>query len=213
MPETINELIKGNKSWVRNITKVDPEIFNRLSEGQSPNFLWIGCSDSRVPVNEVTNQLPGSIFVHRNIANMVLLTDFNLLSVVYYAVVELKVKHIIVCGHYDCGGVGAAMSNKGYGFLDNWLANIKGVYRMYQKELDAIEDEKKRLDRFVELNVLEQVHSLATISFIQDAWAEDEFPYIHGWVYQLESGLVKDLDVTINNSQQLEEFYKLKQEA
>lgn len=214
MPETINELIKGNQSWVRNITKVDPGIFDRLSEGQSPDFLWIGCSDSRVPANEVTNQLPGSIFVHRNIANMVLPTDFNLLSVVYYAVVELKVKHIIVCGHYGCGGVGAAMSNEDYGFLDNWLSNIKNVYRIYQKELEAIEDEKERVDRFVELNVREQVHSLATISFIQEAWAKKEhFPYIHGWVYQLDSGLVKDLEVTINSTQQLEEFFKLKQEV
>lgn len=213
MPETIKELIKGNKSWVRNITRVDPEIFDRLAEGQSPDFLWIGCSDSRVPANEVTNQLPGSIFVHRNIANMVLPTDFNLLSVVYYAVVELKVKHIIVCGHYGCGGVGAAMSNEDYGFLDNWLSNIKNVYRIYEKELEAIEDKKERVDRFVELNVQEQVHSLATISFLQEAWAkEGPFPYIHGWVYQLDSGLVKDLEVTINSTQQLEEFYKLKQE-
>jgi len=213
MPETIKELIKGNQSWVRNITRIDPHFFDRLSEGQSPDFLWIGCSDSRIPANEVTNQLPGSIFVHRNIANMVLPTDFNLLSVVYYAVVELKVKHIVVCGHYGCGGVAAAMSSKDFGFLDNWLANIKDVYRIHQKELDAIEEEKQRANRFVELNVQEQVHSLATVSFIQEAWAKGEFPYIHGWVYQLDSGLVQDLEVTINNTQQLEDYYRLKQNA
>jgi len=211
MPERIKNLIKGNKNWVEEITKTDPELFNRLSKGQQPDFLWIGCSDSRVPANEVTNQLPGSIFVHRNIANMVIPTDFNLLSVVYYAVVALQVKHIVVCGHYGCGGVKAAMSNDDYGFLDNWLSNIKDVYSLHKSELNAIEDLDERANRFVELNVQEQVRSLAKVSFVQEAWTKGEFPYIHGWVYQLESGLIKNLDVTINSTQELEDFYKLKQ--
>lgn len=210
MPETIKNLIKGNENWVENIKKIDPSIFDRLSQGQNPDFLWIGCSDSRVPASEITNQMPGSIFVHRNIANMVIPTDFNLLSVVYYAVLALKVKHIVICGHYGCGGVKAAMSNDDYGFLDNWLSNIKDVYRMYQNELNAIEDEHARADRYVELNVQEQVHNLAKVSFIQEAWSKGEFPYIHGWVYQLDNGFIKDLGISINSSQHLEEFYKLR---
>jgi len=210
MPESIKSLIKGNENWVENIQKIDPQIFERLPRGQNPDFLWIGCSDSRVPANEITDQMPGSIFVHRNIANMVIPTDFNLLSVVYYAIYALHVKHIVVCGHYGCGGVKAAMGSEDYGFLDNWLANIKDVYRFYQNELNAIADEEDRADRYVELNVQEQVHNLAKISFIQEAWTKSEFPYIHGWVYQLDTGLIKDLGISINSSQHLEDYYKLR---
>lgn len=206
--ETIKELLEGNQQWVKNTMKVRPDFFEKLSEGQSPQFLWIGCSDSRVPATEITNAMPGSIFVQRNIANMVVHTDTNLLSVVHYAVKVLKVKHIIVCGHYGCGGVKAAMTNEDYGFLNNWLLHIKDVYRMHDKELDAIKDEQKRFDRFVELNVMEQVHDLTKISFIQECWKEGEYPKVHGWVYSLKDGLIKDLGVSANSNEMLGHVFK-----
>lgn len=208
MAETIKDLLTGNKEWVRNTQKKIPDFFDKLAAGQTPQFLWIGCSDSRVPATEITNAMPGSIFVQRNIANMVIHTDVNLLSVVFYAVKELKVKHIIVCGHYGCGGVMAAMSNKNYGFLNNWLRHIKDVYRLHQDELDAIEDESQRAERYVELNILEQVNNLSKVSFIQEEWENGEFPYIHGWVYSLKNGLLKDLGATINSANQLEQVYQ-----
>lgn len=208
MAETINDLLNGNVSWVKNTLKHTPDFFEKLSQAQAPKFLWIGCSDSRVPATEVTNAMPGSIFVQRNIANMVIHTDSNLLSVVNYAVKVLKVKHIIVCGHYGCGGVQAAMSNEPFGFLDNWLMHIKDVYRLHQTELDGIEDEKKRLDRYVELNILEQVHNLAKVSFIQEEWKTGEFPYIHGWVYSLKNGIINDLNISINSTEDLDTVYQ-----
>ncbi|MGY8941534.1 MAG: carbonate dehydratase [Flavobacteriales bacterium] len=208
MAETIKDLLNGNVSWVQNTLKRDPEFFNKLSAGQSPRFLWVGCADSRVPATEITDALPGSIFVQRNIANMVVHTDSNLLSVVNYAVKVLKVKHIIVCGHYGCGGVQAAMGNESFGFLDNWLMHIKDVYRLHQDELDSIKDEQKRFDRYVELNVLEQVGNLAKVSFIQEEWEEGEFPQIHGWVYSLKDGLLKDLDISRNSNDGLDNVYR-----
>jgi len=208
MAETIKDLLNGNVTWVKNTLKHAPDFFDRLSKGQSPKFLWIGCADSRVPATEITNALPGSIFVQRNIANMVVHTDSNLLSVVYYAVKVLKVKHIIVCGHYGCGGVQAAMSNNPFGFLDNWLMHIKDVYRLHREELDGIKDEQKRFDRYVELNVQEQVGNLAKISFVQEEWEKGEFPYIHGWVYSLKDGLLNDLEVTMNSNDGLEKVYQ-----
>jgi carbonic anhydrase len=208
MAETIKDLLNGNVSWVANTLRRDPDFFNKLSTGQSPKFLWIGCADSRVPATEITNALPGSIFVQRNIANMVVHTDSNLLSVVNYAVKVLKVKHIIVVGHYGCGGVMAAMKNEKFGFLDNWLLHIKDVYRLHEKELDAIEDESARAERYVELNIMEQAQNLAKVSFIQEEWEEGEFPYIHGWVYSLKDGLLKDLNVTMNSNDDLEKVYR-----
>ena len=208
MAETIKNLLDGNALWVDKTLKDNPDFFNKLSTGQSPKFLWIGCSDSRVPATEITNALPGSIFVQRNIANMVVHTDSNLLSVVYYAVKVLKVKHIIVCGHYGCGGVRAAMSNDNFGFLDNWLMHIKDSYRLHQDELDSIKDEQKRFDRFVELNIQEQVANLAKISFIQEEWNDGEFPHIHGWVYSLKDGLINDLDISLNNNKDLDKVYQ-----
>jgi len=208
MAKTIEELLNGNIKWVDKTLQHDPDFFNKLSQGQSPQFLWIGCSDSRVPATEITNTLPGSIFVQRNIANMVVHTDTNLLSVVYYASQVLKVKHIIVCGHYGCGGVHAAMSNERFGFLDNWLIHIKDVYDAHRAELDNISDETERFNRYVELNVAEQVKNLAKISFIQENWEEGEFPYIHGWVYSLKDGLIKDLGVTLNSNETLDQVYK-----
>jgi carbonic anhydrase len=210
MPQSINELLKGNFVWVSNTLKHNPDFFSKLSTGQSPKFLWIGCSDSRVPASEITGALPGSIFVQRNIANMVVHTDSNLLSVVNYAVKVLKVKHIIVCGHYGCGGVEAAMGNEKFGFLDNWLLHIKDVYRLHQEELDSIEDRKQRLDRFVELNIQEQVSNLSKVSFIQEEWENGEFPHIHGWVYGVQDGIIKDLEVSINSNKDLEKVYQFK---
>lgn len=202
------KLLKGNKKWVEDIKKEIPDFFDQISQGQKPEFLWIGCADSRVPATEITNALPGSIFVQRNIANMVVHTDSNLLSVVNYAVKVLKVKHIIVCGHYGCGGIKAAMSNKHYGFLDNWLLHIKDVYRLHQKELDAIEDEEQRADRFVELNVIEQINNLSMISFVQKEWQKGEYPYLHGWAYSLKDGLIRDLTVTYNSCDHLDKVYQ-----
>lgn len=210
MAKRIKDLIEGNKQWVKDTNQRDPGFFNKLSGGQHPQFLWIGCSDSRVPATEITGALPGSIFVQRNIANLVVHTDSNLLSVVYYAVKHLRVSHIIVCGHYGCGGVKAAMTNDSFGFLDNWLVHLKDVYRLHHDELDAIEDDEARSERFVELNVQEQVNNLSMVSFIQEEWATGEFPYIHGWVYGLKSGLIKDLQLTVNNSKHLEGVYRYK---
>ncbi len=208
MPNSIKELQEGNINWVRNTLRMKPDFFERLSEGQHPKFLWIGCADSRVPATEITNALPGSIFVQRNIANMVVHTDSNLLSVVNYAVKVLKVKHIIVCGHYGCGGVKAAMSNEKLGFLDNWLMHIKDVYRTHEEELNKIKDEAKRFDRFVELNIIEQVGNLAKVSFVQEEWETGEFPYIHGWVYSLKDGLIHDLNVSMNSNDGLEKIFR-----
>lgn len=210
MSETIQDLVKGNIDWVRNTLKFDPDFFENLAAGQTPKFLWIGCSDSRVPATEITNALPGSIFVQRNIANMVVHTDSNLLSVVNYAVKVLKVKHIIVCGHYGCGGVQAAMGNEKFGFLDNWLMHIKDVYKIHATELDSIKDEKERFDRFVERNIMEQASNLAKISFIQEEWEKGDFPQIHGWVYSLKDGLIKDLGVSISSNNDLDKVYQYK---
>lgn len=206
--KSIDKLKQGNLEWVESVKKEDPKFFDELAQGQSPEYLWIGCSDSRVPATQITGTMPGSIFVQRNIANMVVNTDTNLLSVVYYAVKALKVKHIIVCGHYGCGGVKAAMSNERLGFIDNWLVNIKNVYQKNATELNAIEDENTRFDRFVELNVIEQVRNLAKVSFIQEEWDNGEFPQIHGWVYSLKDGLVKDLDYSINSNSALQKIYQ-----
>lgn len=208
MSDLIKELIEGNVKWVANINKTLPHFFEQLAKAQTPQYLWIGCSDSRVPATEITNAMPGSIFVQRNIANMVVHTDSNLLSVVYYAVKVLRVKHIIVCGHYGCGGVKAAMGNQSFGFLDNWLMNIKDVYRLHSAELDAEKDENKRFDRFVELNILEQVTNLGKVSFIQEEWSNGEYPYIHGWVYDLKNGLIKDLKQSINSNEDLGSIFR-----
>lgn len=210
MAETFKDLLNGNVSWVSNTLRHTPDFFDKLASGQSPRFLWIGCADSRVPATEITNALPGSIFVQRNIANMVIHTDSNLLSVVNYAVKVLKVKHIIVCGHYGCGGVKAAMSNDNFGFLDNWLMHIKDVYRMHKDELDSIKKEEERLDRYVELNIVEQVKNLSAVSFIQEEWEDGVFPHIHGWVYSLKDGLLKDINVSVNSNNELDEVYQYK---
>ncbi|MEO6550806.1 MAG: carbonic anhydrase [Ferruginibacter sp.] len=186
-----NKLLDDNKAWVKERIDVDPDFFKRLASLQSPEFLWIGCSDSRVPANQITGTEPGEIFVHRNIANLVIHTDTNLFSVLDYAVTHLEVKHIIVCGHYGCGGVKAAMSNHDFNqILNMWLRNIKDVYSMYQAELDDIPDEEAKFDRLTELNVKEQVIHLAKTSVVQKAWKKRQAPDLHGWVYGLKDGII-----------------------
>lgn len=190
--ESYRRLLLENKAWAKERTEVDPNYFKRLIDIQRPDFLWIGCSDSRVPANEITNTGPGEIFVHRNIANMVVHTDLNLLSVLQYAVQVLEVKHVIVCGHYGCGGVKAAMTHRELGLINKWLRNIKDVYRYHQDELEAM-DEEHRTDRLVELNVMEQVMNLAKTSIIQASWHRHHRPMLHGWVYRLQDGLLHEL--------------------
>lgn len=189
--KTYEKLLLENKAWAREKIEDDPEYFNRLAHIQTPEFLWIGCSDSRVPANEITNTQPGEIFVHRNVANMVVHTDVNLLSVLDYAVSYLKVKHVIVCGHYGCGGIKAAMTNHDYKqVLNMWLRNIKDVYRLHREELDGLTNEENKFDRLVELNVQEQVMHLAKTSIIQRAWKNEQRPDLHGWVYGLKDGII-----------------------
>jgi carbonic anhydrase len=208
MDAIYDSLIKGNREWVKETLKRDPEFFNSLAKGQKPPVLWIGCADSRVPANEITGTRPGDIFVHRNIANMVVHTDMNMLSVLDYAVNVLEVKHVIVCGHYGCGGVLAAMGNKQFGLIDNWLRHIKDVYRLHKKELDAIENEDQRGRRFVELNVIEQVYDLSKTSIIQNAWTNRNAPQIHGWVYDIANGLIKDLDISLTDIRELDKVFQ-----
>jgi len=201
-------LLDGNKRWVGEKLKENPDFFNNLSKGQNPQVLWIGCSDSRVPANEITGTQPGDVFVHRNIANMVVHSDMNLLSVLDYAVNILKVKHVIVCGHYGCGGVKAAMGNQQYGLVDNWIRLIKDVYRIHNEELEQIEDMEMRFERFVELNVMEQVFDLSKTSIVQNAWRDQShYPMIHGWVYSLKTGIIKDLKVSMNSASHLPSIY------
>ncbi len=191
--KSYEKLLKNNKEWSAEAIKNDPDVFKRLAEIQTPEFLWIGCSDSRVPADRITGTQPGEIFVHRNIANMVVHTDINLLAVLEYAVNFLKVKHIIVCGHYNCGGVKAAMSSHNYGIINKWIRNIKDVYRTHRDEIDYQTKEEDRLDKLIELNVQEQVLNLAKTSIIQKCWKNEQRPYLHGWVYNLEDGLIKPL--------------------
>jgi carbonic anhydrase len=208
MEKSYQALLEGNKKWVEKTNKEMPGYFENLAKGQKPPVLWIGCADSRVPANQITNTNPGEIFVHRNIANMVVHTDMNMLSVLDYAVNVLEVQHVIVCGHYGCGGVLAAMSNKQFGLIDNWLRHIKDVYRTHQKELDAIKDETEKGRRFVELNVVEQVFDLCKTSIIQNAWKKRQQPHVHGWVYDIANGLIKDLNVTVRDNTEITGVYK-----
>jgi carbonic anhydrase len=192
--KSFEKILQDNKDWAAQQVVADPDYFNRLSGIQKPDFLWIGCSDSRVPADKITSTQPGEIFVHRNIANMVVHTDVNLLSVLDFAVSNLKVKHVIVCGHYGCGGIKAAMDNHDYKpVLNMWLRNIKDVYHLYKDELNAIDDSEKRTDRLVELNVKEQVLHLAQTSIIQRAWKQEQAPDLHGWVYGLKDGIIKPI--------------------
>ena len=204
---THEKLLLENKAWAEEKSLTNPDYFKVLAAQQAPEFLWIGCSDSRVPANQITGTLPGEIFVHRNISNLVVNTDINMLSVLQYAVEVLKVKHVIVCGHYGCGGIKAAMGNHHYGIINHWLKNIKDVYRMHRNEVDALKTEEERVDRLTELNVREQVFNLAKTSIIQKAWKEDNRPHIHGWVYGLNNGIIKPI-VDMEPNAEIDPLYK-----
>lgn len=193
--KTLKPLFDNNREWAEKIAREQPGFFKQLSQQQNPEYLWIGCSDSRVPANEIVNLPPGEVFVHRNIANVVVHTDLNCLSVIQYAVDVLKVKHIIVCGHYGCGGVTAAMEPDSHGLIDNWLRHIRDIYRFHAAELDAIEDPVVRKDRLCELNVIEQVGNVCNTTMVSNAWKSGQELHIHGWIYRLEDGFLKDLNV------------------
>lgn len=207
--EFYKKILDNNKIWVEESLAIDPNYFKDLAKGQTPPLLWIGCSDSRVPANEIIGAKPGEVFVHRNIANMVVHSDMNMLSVLDYAVNVLKVKHIIVCGHYGCGGIKSAMGNESIGIIDNWIRHIKDVYRFHKQELDAIEDEAERFNRFVEFNVIEQVYDLAKTSIVQSAWKKGQELSLHGWAYGLNSGFVTDLNVNFSSEEDLDNVYQL----
>lgn len=209
MEKSYSRLIENNRTWVAEQLQLDPSFFENLSKGQAPEYLWIGCSDSRVPAESITGTEPGEMFVHRNIANMVVHSDMNMLSVLSYAVDVLKVKHIIVCGHYGCGGVLAAMKNQQFGLIDNWLRHIKDVYRYHHDELDAIQDETLRARRFVEVNVQEQVHDLGKTSIVQNAWKRGQQLHLHGWAYDIHDGLINDLGVNFTSPKDLHTVYHL----
>lgn len=191
--DSYKKLLLANKAWVQDKLNIRPDYFQITAEDQKPEFLWIGCSDSRVPAEDITGTEPGELFVHRNIANLVVHTDFNMLSVVQYAVEALKIQHIIVCGHYNCGGVRNAVTHQDLGLLNKWLRHIKDVYRMNARELDTISDPQQRYDRLVELNVSEQIQNLAETSIVQRAWRSEKRPYLHGWVYDLKTGYLKEI--------------------
>lgn len=193
MKRGYERLLEGNRAWVEEMLRADPTYFETLAKGQTPEYLWIGCSDSRVPANTITGLMPGDVFVHRNIANLVVHTDLNMLSVLEYAVEVLKVKHVMVVGHYGCGGVKAAMSGGRHGIIDNWLRHIKDVYRLHSAELEGRTDAGLRLRRLVELTVMEQVENLRRTSTIQNAWKQGERPHVHGLVYGVETGILKDV--------------------
>lgn len=203
-------LLDGNRQFIDDSLKKDPEYFESLAKGQAPPVLWIGCADSRVPANQITNTAPGQIFVHRNIANMVIHSDMNMLSVLDYAVNVLKVKHVIVTGHYGCGGVIAAMGNQQFGLIDNWLRHIKDVYRLHAAKLDAIADMDERCDRLVEYNVIENVRNLCKTSIVQNAWKVGQPVGVHGWVYSLKTGVITDMKVSAYDNANMDNVFKFK---
>lgn len=205
--ESHKKLLLANKAWVQDKLSASEDYFENLAKGQQPEFLWIGCADSRVPAEEITGTQPGQLFVHRNIANLIIHTDFNMLSVLQYAVEVLKVKHVIICGHYGCGGVQNALSNKHLGLINKWLRHIKDVYRLHERELDTIFDPERKLDRMVELNVIEQVTNLAETSIIQKSWQTEKAPLIHGWVYDIRTGMIKEL-ATMSPESHIDKIYR-----
>jgi carbonic anhydrase len=209
MVDEPHPLLVQNKTWAREVTRDHPKFFEDLKEGQQPDYMWIGCADSRVPATAVVDLGPGDIFVHRNVANLAVHTDFNMLGVLEYAVDYLEVEDIIICGHEKCGGVQAALSPNDYGILNKWLRNIKDVYALHSEVLDAIEDEDERLERFIRLNVATQVHHIAETSIIQKAWKRGQNIEVHGWVFSLATGEIEDLGVTISSADQLAPIYRL----
>ncbi len=204
----LSHLMEQNRIWAGEMTARDPEFFARLSRQQAPEYLWIGCADSRVPANEIIGLMPGELFVHRNVANVVVHTDLNCLSVIQYAVEALKVKHVIVCGHYGCGGVKAALQNSRLGLIDNWLRHVQDVHEKYETQLHAIADETKRLERLCELHVIEQVFNVCQTTIVQGAWESGQEIAVHGWIYGLHDGLLRDLDMCIGGQAELTTRYK-----
>lgn len=205
---SLAQLIKNNRKWAADIEAEDPQFFARLAAQQNPDYLWIGCSDSRVPANQIVDLAPGELFVHRNIANQVVHTDFNCLAVVQYAVEVLRVKHIIVCGHYGCGGIQASLGHDEYGVVDNWLRHIKDICVSHRQELEVL-DENQKVDRLCELNVAQQVQNLARTKAVQYAWDRGQKLSVHGWVYGIHDGLINDLQVTVSSRDAVDEIYHL----
>lgn len=205
----LQNLFDNNRQWAEGRVRLDPDFFARLSRQQAPRYLWIGCSDSRVPANEIVGLDSGELFVHRNVANVVVHTDFNCLSVIQYAVEALKVDHIIVCGHYGCGGIKTALTGGQLGLIDNWLRHIKDVYNLHQRRLDAITDEKERLDRLCEINVAQQVANVCHTTIVQNAWQRGASLSVHGWIYSLNDGLLQDLGLCIDGPNQIPIIYRM----
>jgi carbonic anhydrase len=205
----LKQLFDNNRAWSEAMTAHDPDFFTKLVTQQTPEYLWIGCSDSRVPANEIIGLLPGEVFVHRNVANVVVHTDLNCLSVIQYAVEVLKVKHIIVCGHYGCGGVRAAAESQVLGLIDNWLRHIKDVYQKHTTALDAMNNPQQRANRLVELNVIEQVKNVCHTTIVQQAWERGQALMVHGWVYDLHDGLLQDLHVGVTSPDEIDELYRM----
>ena len=200
---TLNQLFENNRAWAADMTRQDPDFFRRLSTQQSPHYLWIGCSDSRVPANQVVGLVPGEMFVHRNVANVVVHTDLNCLSAIQFAVDVLRIEHIIVCGHYSCGGILAALQDNKLGLIENWLRHVQDVRAKHRAELDALETEEKQHDRLCELNVIEQVTNLSRTTVVRDAWSRGQALTVHGWIYDLSDGLLRDLDVSVASEQEV----------
>jgi carbonic anhydrase len=203
------QLFENNRKWAASVLQRDPDFFKKLSRGQNPQFLWIGCSDSRVPANEIIGLAPGEVFVHRNVANVVAHTDFNCLSVLEYAVAVLKVRHVIVCGHYGCGGVKAASEQHHLGLIDNWLRHIRDVRQKHDRALSKIEDEALRFDRLCELNVIEQAHNVCHTTIVQEAWQRGQSLAVHAWIYSLHDGLLRDLNVTLTSPAEIADAYRV----
>lgn len=206
----LNHLLENNRKWAEGKVKEDSKFFERLSNVQSPEYLWIGCSDSRVPANVIIGLQPGEVFVHRNVANIVVHTDMNCLSVIQFAVEVLRVKHIIVCGHYDCGGVQAAMADKEYGLIDNWLRNIKEVYNEHKDEINSIKSHDEKIDKLCQLNVAKQVLNVCHTTIVQNAWQKGEKLSVHGWIYSIKNGLLNDLGLSVSQQDQLDSVFKMK---
>jgi carbonic anhydrase len=206
---TLKQLFDNNRAWAERMTANDPEFFQRLAALQHPTYLWIGCSDSRVPANQISGLFPGEVFVHRNVGNVVVHSDLNCLSVIQFAVEVLNIKHIIVCGHYGCGGVRAAMLNQELGLIDNWLRHIKDVYQKHEHDLDAMRDETRRFDRLCELNVIEQVANVCHTTIVQGAWRRGQSLNVHGWIYGLQDGLLRDLNITVTGADELPSLYRM----
>ncbi|MBI1280767.1 MAG: carbonate dehydratase [Anaerolineaceae bacterium] len=205
----LKHIFDNNRAWAEMMEQQDPQFFQKLAMQQSPEYLWIGCADSRVPANQIMGLMPGEVFVHRNVANVVVHSDLNCLSVIQYAVEVLKVKHIIVCGHYGCGGVSAAMQHKEFGLIDNWLRHLKDIYQRHENELDTIPDDKTRLNHFCEVNVIEQVRNVCHTTIVQGAWRRGQSLAVHGWIYGLTNGLLNDMDVTITSAAELDALYRM----